>query len=206
MRGLTAREKWMLAACVAVIFLVANGFAARYIVKNLRGSGDQLRTLENEIADAEMWLADAEKADVRERWLMEKMPGAEGGRLTKELGDLLQELQDDLFEKKIKIEQQSMQEVVQETFHSEVAVRLTVRGEQSAVFDWLTSLQAPEKFVVIKSLELKLDAKSKETEPQSICQITVARWFNPNASASAPEPEGAEPNGEEQTQQEETTS
>lgn len=202
MRGLTAREKWMLAGCFAVIFLVANGFAARYIAKNLRGSGDQIRLLENEIADAEMWLGDAEKADVRERWLMEKMPRAEGGRLTKELGDLLQELQDDLFEKKIKIEQQSMQEVVRETFHAEVAVRLNVRGEQAAIFDWLTGLQDPEKFVVIKALELKLDSKSKETEPQAVCQITVARWFDPDSSETE-SPDKAADEAEAETDEDE---
>lgn len=198
MRGLTTREKWLLGACFGVIFLVANGFAARFIVKNLRGSDEQINTLKNELADTGMWLAEAEKADVRERWLVETMPQAEGGRLTKELGDLLQELQDQLFDRKIRIEQQSMQEVVQENFYSEVAVRLTIRGEQAQVIEWLTELQNPEKFVVIKSLELKIDNKSKEVEPQSICQITVARWFAPDGQTpAAPSEESVPPLTEE---------
>lgn len=196
MRSLTTREKWMLGGCFAVIFLAANGFAARYIVKNLKGSSGQVSALDSQIKDAEMWLVDAEKADVRERWLDETMPRAEGGRLTKELGDLLQELQDQLFERKIKIEQQSMQEVLQENFYSEAAVRLTIRGDQAQVIEWLTELQSPEKFVVIKSLELKIDGNSKEIEPQSICQITVARWFSPDSGTDEPpaeESEEAEP-------------
>jgi hypothetical protein len=190
MRGLTVREKLLLGACVAVVFLVANGFAARFIVKNLRGTGDRLATLENQLADNQMWLGDAEKADARERWLIEKMPTLSGSTLGKEQGDLLQSMQDDLFERKLKIEQQSLQDIVYDNFYTEVSVRLTIRGDEAEVIEWLTTLQGPERFQVIKSLELKLDSKSRETEPQAICQVTIARWFAP----------GADPTGEPLTQ------
>lgn len=181
MRELTAREKILLGACFAVIFLVANGFAARSVVKNLRGSGDLITQLENELADHEMWLQDAEKADVRERWLAENLPSLADTTLGKEQGDLLQAMQDDLFERKLKIEQQSLQDIVYDNFYTEVAVRLTIRGEEAEVIEWLTTLQSPERFQVIKALELKIDLKSREPEPQAICQITIARWFFPDS-------------------------
>jgi len=111
------------------------------------------------------------------------MPSLEGSTLGKEQGDLLQSLQDDLFDRKLEIESQSLQDIVHEHFYTEVAVRLTVRGEESEVVEWLTSLQGPEQFQVIKSLELELDTKSEETEPQAICQLTLARWFAPDADA-----------------------
>ncbi len=178
MRSLTSREKWLLASCFAVIFLIANGFAARTIKKNLGGSDSTIRELENELADQSMWLDDAERADAREKWLNEVMPN--GSNFGKEQADMLQAIQDDLFDRKLKIEQQSFQEISKEVFFTEVAIRLTVRGDQSAVIEWLTTLQNRDQFQVIKSLNLRIDSKSKEVEPQAICQITLAKWFAPS--------------------------
>ena len=38
MRALTLREKWLLGLCIGVIFAVGNAFAARSVLKVLRGS------------------------------------------------------------------------------------------------------------------------------------------------------------------------
>ena len=179
MRELTAREKILLGACFAVTFLVVNGFAARSIVKNLRGSGDKIAALKSELADQEMWLEETAMADARERWLHEKMPTLAGTTLGKEQGDFLQLMQDELFERKLKIEQQSLQDIEQEIFYTEVAVRLRVRGNEADVIDWLISLQGPEEFRVIKAMELEIDSKAKEEEPQAVCEITIARWYAP---------------------------
>lgn len=183
MRPLTSREKWLLAGCLAVIFLIANGFAARTIKKNLGGSDSTIQALENELADQQMWLEDAERADAREKWLDETMPTATN--FGKEQADMLQAVQDELFDRKLKIEQQSFQEITKEAFYTEVAIRLTVRGDQTAVIEWLTTLQDRDRFQVIKSLNLKIDNKSKEVEPQAICQITLAKWFAPTAPGDA---------------------
>lgn len=181
MRTLKAREKWLLAACAAVIFLVANGFLARSVLKSLRGGNAEIRTLRNELADREMWLEEAPKVEARQRWLEETMPALGEATLGKLQGDLLQSLQDDIFDRKLEIERQSLQDIVYEPFYTEVAVRLTIRGSEAEVIQWLTGLQDPEKFQVVKSLELELDNKSKEAEPQAECQITIARWFRPDS-------------------------
>tara|TARA_R110002096_G_scaffold196404_9_gene379275 strand:- start:1420 stop:2016 length:597 start_codon:yes stop_codon:yes gene_type:complete len=180
MQALKTREKILLGICVGTIFLIANGFVARSIVSKLGGGSGKIRVLENELADYEMWLDDAPKAESREKWMQGVMPRL-SSTLGKEQGDLLQELQDELLDRKLKIEQQSLQDIVYENFYTEVAVRLTIRGEEAVVTEWLTTLQSPEKFQVIKSLELKIDLKSKEPEPQAICQITIARWLDPNS-------------------------
>ena len=181
MRALTVREKWLLGLCFGVIFLVGNAFAARSVLKVLRGSDSKIETLTSTLADHEMWVEDAPKADAREKWLAGKMPHLGDSTLGKLQGDLIQSLQDDLFERKLRIDQQSLQDIVSETFYTEVAVRLTVRGAETEVVGWLTTLQAPEKFQVIKAIELELDTKSKEVEPQAVCQITIARWYLPES-------------------------
>lgn len=53
------------------------------------------------------------------------------------------------------------------------------------VTEWLTTLQSPEKFQVIKDLEMELDLRSREPEPQAKCEITVARWFVPDSEDSS---------------------
>lgn len=182
MRPLTRREAWLLGICVASIFLVANGFLARTIVNNLRGSEGAVGELENRLADHELWLGDAEKADARELWLAEAMPATES--FGKEQVDLLQAMQDDLFERKLEIQQQSLQDIERDPFFTEVAIRLTVRGDESEVIEWLTTLQDRDRFQVVKSLSLKIDEKAKEEEPQAVCQITLAKWFLPEAGAN----------------------
>lgn len=181
MRALTVREKWLLGLCFGVIFVVGNAFAARSVLKVLRGSDSKIETLNSTLADHEMWVEDAPKAEAREKWLADSMPPLAGASLGKLQGDLIQSLQDDLFERKLKIEQQSLQDIVNAAFYTEVAVRLKVRGEEAVVLEWLTTLQGPDKFQIIKSLELELDNKSKEIEPQAECEITIARWYYPDS-------------------------
>src|SRR5690606_28708575 len=154
MRALTNREKWLLGVCFAVIFCMANAFAARSVLGTLRGGKSGIDALKNELADYELRLEDAPKIAVREPWLDKTMPSLAGATLGKLQGDLLQSLQDDVFERKLKIEQQSLQDIVREPFYTEVAVRLNVRGAEREVIEWLTTLQNPEKFQVVKSLEL----------------------------------------------------
>lgn len=186
MRALTARETWMLGLCLGVIFLVVNGFAARSVLKILRGSDAKIRTLENTLADNEMWLEEAPKAEARERWLEANMPKMTGNTLGKLQGDLIQSLQDDVFNRKLRIDRQSLQDIVNETFYTEVAVRLEVEGAETAVIEWLTTLQGPNQFQIIKDLELELDTRSRELEPQAECEITIARWYRPETGAPMP--------------------
>lgn len=181
MRALTVREKWLLGFCFGVIFVVGNAFAARSVLKVLRGSDSKIATLQSTLADHEMWVDDTPKAAAREKWLAEKMPPLGGASMGKLQGDLIQSLQDDLFERKLRIERQSLQDIVNSAFYTEVSVRLEVKGNESIVLEWLTTLQGPEKFQIIKALELELDSKSKEVEPQAECDITIARWYHPES-------------------------
>ncbi len=197
MRALTVREKWLMGLCFGVIFIVGNAFAARSVLKVLRGSDSKIETLKSTLADHEMWVEEAPKTEAREKWLAGAMPVVGEVSLGKLQGDLIQSLQDDLFERKLKIEQQSLQDIVNEAFYTEVAVRLKVRGEESVVLEWLTTLQGPDRFQIIKSLELELDSKSKEVEPQAECEITIARWYHPESADTITAEEPAEPGGKQ---------
>ncbi|NNE92442.1 MAG: hypothetical protein HKN23_12405 [Verrucomicrobiales bacterium] len=186
MRGLTAREKVLLGLCFLTVFIVVNAFAIRWAVKSLGGGTDNIPDLKNQLADYELWLEDANTWAIRDDWLAKNMPILADGATGKAQGDLLQELQDEMFQRKLKIDRQSLQEPkVTENFQ-EVSVKFDFRGDAETVIDWLSTLQAPEKFVVIKYLELELDSRSRETEPQAVCELIVARWFRPPGSTLPP--------------------
>ncbi len=189
MKPLNRREKALLLLCFVVIFGMGNLIAFRHVRKVWGGGTAEIRALENELADLEMWLEEAPRAEAKDRWLRRHTPYS--ASMTKAQGDLLQSLQDDLFERKIEIENQSLQEPEANDFFQETAVSLRVKGNEKDVIEWLTTLQGPDKFQVIKSLNLELDRKSRETEPQAICQIVIARWFAPPGAVPEEEKEDA---------------
>lgn len=175
--SLSKREKMLLLLCFFVIFAMANVFAFRYVKKNWGGGKGKVQALKTELADLEMWLEDADQMEAKDQWLRVNTPKETS--MTKAQGDLLQFLQDDLFERKIKIEKQTLQEPESNDSFQEVAVSLKVRGAEKDIIEWLTTLQGAKKFQVIKRLELELDRKSREEEPQAVCEIILARWFSP---------------------------
>jgi hypothetical protein len=62
-----------------------------------------------------------------------------------------------------------------------VAVEVRLRGDQMTLLEWLAGLQSPERFQAVKALEFQIDSKAKEKTPQAICEITLSRWFKPEA-------------------------
>lgn len=194
MRGLTSREKALLGFCFFTLFVVLNFFAIRWAMKAGGGGDAKIRQLKNELADYEMWLQAPEKWNVRDQWLAENMPILEGNAIGKAQGNLIQQLQDELFKRKIKIDRQSLQEPKSEIDYTEVSVKFDLRGEADTVVDWLSTLQGPDKFVVVKYLELELDTKSKEPEPQAKVEIIIANWYRPEESdlPDGPAPETQE--------------
>ena len=184
MRGLTTREKRLLGLCVLSIFLVANLFAARAISRSLGGGKEKIRTLEQELAENEMWLEEKELWDRRKAWLDQNLPPSlvrQRISTGNAQGNLMQGLQNELLELKLKIDRQTLVEPKTTDFYDEVAVYLRIEGDAAKVNNWLATLQSPDKFQVIKSLELELDGRSREVEPQAECEITIARWFAPSA-------------------------
>jgi hypothetical protein len=186
MGNLSKRERLLLMLCFVTIFVVINGFIGKAVYKKLNGSGRELEDLRIEKMQIEQLMAGAELWEKRKEWLDEHLPPpmVSVGRAQ---GELAEQLQQSLFEQKITIERQTLLEPVMTPFYDEVAVTLRIEGEAVKVNEWLTTLQSPEAFQTIKNIELELDNRSREKEPQAECEVTIARWFSPRASA-APTP------------------
>lgn len=187
MRSLNSRERLLLTLCFLTIFLVVNGFVFRAVYKKLNGSKTEMSALEGELMELQQLAGDAEFWQRRAQWVDENMPEpmVSVGRAQ---GELAEQLQQSLFERKITIERQTLLEPVSTEFYDEVAVNLRIEGDAVQVNEWLTTLQSPEAFQTIKNIELELDTRSKKTEPQADCEVTIARWFRPRGSAP-PQPD-----------------
>lgn len=181
MRSLTSREKLLLTLCLGTLFIMANLIGLQRIVGGLRKSGSALDGLKQEEIEQRSWLAErtGEWDDPIERgkWIDENMPTLQSAG--KDQGQLLEKLQNEAFERKLELERQNLLEPQSTEFYQEVSVNIIVRGDLAAINEWLTTLQKPEEFYVVKNLELALDTKSREKEPQARCNLTVARWFKP---------------------------
>lgn len=176
MRALTKREQGLLTLCVVALFLMGNLIGLQAVVRGLGRSRDRLRTLTAERVEQESWLKEADPSKV-ERWLDAAMPTLESAG--KSQGELLESLQTAAFDRKLVMEKQNLLEPLKTAYYQEVSVNVIVRGELNQIRDWLIQLQSPEKFLVIKALEIALDTKSKEKEPQARCNLSLAQWFKP---------------------------
>lgn len=176
MRHLNNRESKLLFLCLFTIFVMVNLFGIRAVYKAVKGGGGHADELKLELLDQQGWLGDKEYWQQRNQWLVEKMPPSFDSA-GKAQGELVQFLQDSLYEQRIKIDRQTLLEPESAAYYDEVAVTLRIHGEAAKVNEWLSKLQGLERFQTIKLLKLSLDLKSKEKEPQALCEVTVARWF-----------------------------
>jgi Tfp pilus assembly protein PilO len=177
--ALTAREKKLLLACVGSLVLVGGMLAANEFLNRRRTAQERIATLQSELDELQVLFDDREFWNKRGKWLREKMPKTETESLGQPQAKLLNDVQNDALDLELKVEQQRLLEPVSNDNYREVAVEVRLRGDQTTLLGWLASLQSPERFQAIKAIEFDIDSKAKEKTPQAICEMTLARWYQP---------------------------
>lgn len=187
-RELNTREKRLLFLCLGTIFVIINVICFRGFSLQRKALTESIKHLTEEAADDKIWLNDRAFWAKRQDWLTKHMPYTDSTGRSQ--GQLLDELQNSALDAQLKVTNQVLHdEPTKETDFKEVSLSLRVRGDHDVLLRWLLSLQSPEKFEAIKSFDLQLDTRGKDKTPQAECNLTVARWFNPESSA---EPQPAE--------------
>ncbi|HSI63280.1 MAG TPA: hypothetical protein VLE43_09170 [Candidatus Saccharimonadia bacterium] len=176
-RTFNTREKRLLIICLSTIFLVGNAMAVREFLSRRKELVISLDTMKKQETANNMLLMDGPRMEKLDGWLDKHMPYTNSAG--KAQGQLLDDLRNSALDLGLKTENENPLESLELSHHNEVSVSLRVRGDQEVVTSWLLTLQSPEKFTAIKSVELELDTRSREKTPQAQCNITVARWFNP---------------------------
>lgn len=198
-RSLNPRERRLLVGCLATMFIVVNFLVYRQFDGRRTQLNKSLKSLQEQQATNKVWLDQKERWQRREQWLEQNMKYTDSAGRSQ--GQLLEELQTSALDAGLKVSNTTPLEAVQVSVPSnvndivcnEVAVSLKVHGDQAKVLNWLLTLQSPEKFQAMKAFEIELDTKSKEKTPQAQCNLTMARWFNPNPPANYTPPTSAPP-------------
>lgn len=176
-RTLNNREKNLLLVCFAVLVLMGGLILVNMFLQKRSTLTAKITALQNQKKENEVWLGDRAFWDKRKAWLGEHMPTTDS--LGKTQGQFLEELQNAALDRGIKVLQQTLPDAVTTADYREVSVNLRLYGDQSAILQWLATMQSPDKFQAVKALEFELDPRSKEKTPQAQCNLTVARWFKP---------------------------
>ena len=179
-RTLTGREKRMLYACIAVLLFAATGLLADEFNNRRKALDTQIKSLVAEKKESEAWLNDRAFQEKRSAWLDATMPSTDS--LGRSQGQLLEDMQNAALDRELKVTKSTPNDSTKTANYQEVSVTLSISGDQAVLLSWLATLQSPERFQVIKSLEIEPDAKSKAKTPQCNCNITLARWFKPEDS------------------------
>jgi hypothetical protein len=178
-RSLTQRERRLLALCIGVLVLMGSALLGNEFLQRRTKASQRIAELENEKRENETWIRDRAFWEKRASWLSANMPTTES--LGRAQGQLLEEVQNSALDLEIAVEQQTLVEPVTTENYREVAVSVRLRGDQATLLNWVGSMQSPEKFQSIKTFEFEIDRRAREKTPQAVCNLTLARWFQPEA-------------------------
>lgn len=174
------REKRLLAACGAVIFIAGSTVVAKEYLDQSATLDKRTAQLEGEKKEAEAWIQDRAFQEKRAKWLDETLPKTDS--LGKAQGELLDELDSTAQDRALKVLKRTPNESTKTEYYQEVSVSMQLRGDMAITMEWLSTLQSPEFFQVVKSIEIEPDSRAKEKTPQCFTTLTVARWFKPEGS------------------------
>lgn len=182
MTKLTSREKRLLGACIAVLFISGATLLAKEFLDRRAALEKTITGLEAEKRDNDSWLTQRDFQENRKLWVEANLPSTNS--LGRAQGQLLEEFQNQALDHEIKVVSSSLPAAHSTANYREVAVTLKLYGDQAKMLAWLATIQSPERFYIIKTLELDPDSRSREATPQIECDITIARWFKPDTGDS----------------------
>lgn len=183
MTKLTQREKRLLAACIAVLAISGTTLLAKEFLDRRAAVEKTITTLEAEKRDNDSWLTQRDFQQSRKEWIEASLPSTDS--LGRAQGQLLEEFQNQALDHEIRVVSSSLPAAHSTAHYREVAVTLKLHGDQAQMLAWLATIQSPERFYIIKAIELDPDTRSRAPTPQIECDITIARWFKPETSGSA---------------------
>jgi type II secretory pathway component PulM len=173
MRALTAKERKLLFFLLGAIFLLLNVVGLRAFLDRQQLLASSIMQLRVQLDEDRVILADRVYWEERRAWLEANQPV-----------DDVNTVEDDTKFTEF-IETSAKNHGLEYTRRgggpmpprgsiAEVYDSSTVKGPVEAVVKWLSELQKPKDFRVIKELRVK-----SGEPPEIICDVVVARWYRP---------------------------
>ncbi len=174
MNRLTIRERRLIYALAAVLFLLVNWALVGWITRqymqiqaNLTAKRTELRSLQTIVKDETAYAA-------REAWLAAAQPKLAN---PEQAGvQLLDQIKNSAKDLQIRLENPELGTVENGQASRSVSVQLTAKSSWSGLVKFLHSLQTPENFIVIDSATLQVDTANSK---QMTCQLKISKWYAP---------------------------
>jgi type II secretory pathway component PulM len=174
MRALTSKERRLLFALVAALFLLLNVVALKTFLGRRSALQANIAELESRLVADRAILGQKDYWTERAQWLAANQP----------TDDMTTVDDDNKFIDFIpsSAKQSGLSYTRREGGpvpsngrpYAEVFDASTVKGDMKSLVDWLVKLQQPKEFRAIKQLRIK-----SGEPPEVVCDIEVARWFRP---------------------------
>lgn len=173
-RVLKKSEKILCALCGGVVLLVLLWLLGSEYSTRLAAAKEKIENLSPRFTAAVAASGDAPYWKERVAWLDATMPTmTDAGQAH---SSLLEHLQTTARERGLTLTAPVLLKPEAAPHHRELAVNLQITGPDNAVFRWLTELQSPERFQLVKYLLVTPTALSP---PRMIANVTVAKLFKP---------------------------
>ncbi|MEX1110174.1 MAG: hypothetical protein WEB31_00080 [Chthoniobacterales bacterium] len=178
MRALTAKERTLLVFLLGAIFLLLNVVGLQAFLNRQRSLQTGIVQLRAQLDEHRAILADRAYWDERAAWLDANQPADDVGTVEDDT-KFTQFVETSAKNSGLEYTRRGGGPVPPRGSIAEVYDASTVKGPMEAVVKWLSALQKPRDFRVIKQLRIK-----SGEPPEVVCDVEVARWYRPTGEAA----------------------
>lgn len=171
MTQLSPREKIMAMIVGGVLAILVNLIAFSYVMKTYRRLTSDLEVKRGELATLQKLSADKEVWAQRDTWLTQKQPKL--GNPTNAGVKFLDEIKEIAQRTGVTLETPTMSNPSQSTQYTSVSVSLETKSDWPQLIKFMTTIQAPDRFIALDSVKLEVDNADKTKMHGT---FRIARW------------------------------
>ena len=173
MRALTAKERKLLFFLLGAIFILLNVVGLRAFLNRQQLLESNIAQLRAQLEEHRGILSDRAYWEERRAWLEANQPTDDVDTVEDDT-KFTQFVETSAKNNGLEYTRRGGGPMPQRGSIAEVYDSSTVKGPMEAVVKWLSELQKPKDFRVIKQLRIK-----SGEPPEIVCDVEVARWYRP---------------------------
>lgn len=173
MRALTAKEKKLLLALVAALFVLLNVVGLRAFLNRQTALQTSIIGLQGQLEEGRAILAEKDLWRERAAWLDANQP-ADDTTTTDDDAKFYEFVENSAKNAGLSYTRRDAGQSTAGAAYAEVFDSSQVKGKMEALVKWLGELQQPKDFRAIKQISIK-----SGEPPEVIAEVEVARWYRP---------------------------
>ena len=167
------REQMMTLVIAAILFLLINIFAWRWLLGGISNSRRELATRKNTRAEQVVYMREKDLWAKRDEWVQKTQPTLKGAE---ETSNLLEQLKQIAGKYNVLIENPAIGSGETTPTHQAVFASIETSSHWPELVHFLYEVQQPDAFVVFESVNLAID-NNDQTMMRG--KFKIAKWFAP---------------------------